>query len=76
MISGDEGRDQGPGLLVPALSMSVGVAPMSSLLFATHPLDSRIDSGRYALALLRQSGFLLVVNSGFREDFFSPTLGY
>jgi hypothetical protein len=30
---------------------------------------------RYALALLRQSEFLLAANTGFREDFFSPTLG-
>ena len=30
---------------------------------------------RYALALLRRSGFLLVANTGFREGFFSPTLG-
>ena len=50
---------------------------MLAFISATHPspLDSRIDSCRYALALLRQSGFLLVVNTGFREDFFSPTLG-
>ena len=30
---------------------------------------------RYALTPLRQSGFLLVANTAFREDFFSPTLG-
>src|SRR5215203_189612 len=39
------------------------------------PLDSCIDSWRYALALLRQSGVLLVANTGFREDFTSATLG-
>jgi hypothetical protein len=30
---------------------------------------------RYALTLLRRFGFLLVANTGFREDFFSSTLG-
>ena len=39
------------------------------------PPHTRIDSWRYALALLRQSGLLLVANTAFREDFFSPTLG-
>src|SRR5215208_4660230 len=29
---------------------------------------------RYALALLRRSGILLVANTGFREAFYSPTL--
>src|SRR5829696_1592178 len=42
---------------------------------ATHPPRFVNRLWRYALALLRQSEFLLAANTGFREDFFSPTLG-
>ena len=62
----------------PGADYSVGCArpAMRPPISATHPTPRYANRlWRYALTLLRQSGFLLVANTAFLEDFYSPTLG-
>src|SRR5215213_3281378 len=67
LASTESAADFPPGCAPPAMHPPI---------FATHPASRFANClMRSAPALFRQSGFLLVVNTWFREGFFSPTLG-